>query len=127
MEVDRAAQMAVVEKLIAALAAGDSRRVVDVLAEDVMSIADGGGVMPSINKPIVGAKPLAVLLLRLAAARGYAPSIVWLNGMPGIRADFEGGSAAMTFAVADGRITRIYAVNNPYKLSRIDDPVELRR
>ncbi|MPY80382.1 MAG: RNA polymerase subunit sigma-24, partial [Actinophytocola sp.] len=34
---------------------------------------------------------------------------------------------AVSFLVENGRITRIYAVRNPEKLARLDQPAELTR
>jgi RNA polymerase sigma-70 factor (ECF subfamily) len=47
--------------------------------------------------------------------------------MPGARFDFDGAAAAMSLVVEDGRITRVYAINNPHKLGWLDKVAELRR
>jgi RNA polymerase sigma-70 factor (TIGR02957 family) len=127
MQVDRAEQLAVVEKFLAAVSAGDVQSLMEVLAPDVVAIADGGGVVPALRKPITGAEKLAALLVRLAEVQGFVATTVWLNGMPGVRCDFDGAAAAMGLVVEDGRITRIYAINNPHKLGRLEKVVELRR
>lgn len=128
MQTDRAEQVAVVEKFLAAVSTGDLQSLMEVLAPDVVAIADGGGVAPAFRKPITGAEKLAALLVRgLAEYSGFVATTAWLNGMPGARFDFDGAAAAMSLVVEDGRITRIYAINNPHKLGRLESLAELRR
>lgn len=50
-----------------------------------------------------------------------------LNGGPAVRVDTDAQLAAVSLVVDDGRITRIYAVANPEKLTRLDQPAELTR
>jgi len=127
MQVDPAEQLAVVETFMAAVSTGDVQGLMEVLAPDVVAIADGGGVVPALRKPVTGAEKVAVLLARLATAPGFVATTAWLNGMPGARLEFDGGAAAMSLVVEDGRITRIYAINNPHKLGRLETVAELQR
>jgi RNA polymerase sigma-70 factor (TIGR02957 family) len=127
MRVDPAEQAAVVEKFMAALDAGDAQALMEVLAPDVVAVADGGGVAPALGKPITGAEQLTGLLLRLSQVRGYTARPIRVNGMPGARFDFAAGAAVMGLVVAAGRITRLYAINNPHKLGRMNSVVDLRR
>lgn len=127
MQVNRAEQEAVVEKFMAAVTTGDVDALMEVLAPDAVVIADGGGVVPALRKPVTGAETLAALLIRGAQYPGFSATTAWFNGMPGARLDFGGIAAAMTLVIEDGRITRIYAINNPHKLGRLDTEAELRR
>ena len=52
---------------------------------------------------------------------------VWLNGAPAGRIDIDGETTAMSLVVENGRITRIYVMRNPRKLTRLDEPAELVR
>jgi hypothetical protein len=53
---------------------------------------------------------------------------VWLNGAPAVRIDLAGElDTAVSLVVADGRITRIYAIRNPHKLGWLEKVAELRR
>jgi hypothetical protein len=53
---------------------------------------------------------------------------VWLNGAPAGRIDLAGElDTAVSVVVADGRITRIYAIRNPHKLGWLEKVAELRR
>jgi RNA polymerase sigma-70 factor (ECF subfamily) len=127
MQVDRAQQQVAVEKFMAAVTTGDVQGLVAVLAPDVVLIADGGGLVATRRKPVVGAENVAAFLARA----GHAPDLVatnpWLNGMPGARIDVGGGATAVSVVVEDGRITRLYAIRNPHKLGWLDRVAELRR
>lgn len=130
MRVDHAEQQAVTERFLAALSTGDMRGLLDVLAPDVVMIADGGGMVPATRKPIEGADKLAAVLvagsIRLATILPGIP--IWLNGAPGIRLESEGEAvAAVSLVIEDGRITRIYSIWNPNKLVRLGDEVRLSR
>lgn len=127
MQVDRAEQEVVIEKFLTAVTTGDVDGLMAVLAPDVVSIADGGGVMPAARKPISGAEVLSALLLRVADVPEFVATITTINGMPGIRFDFDRGTAVISLAVENGRITRMYAINNPHKLGWLDRVAELQR
>ena len=126
--VSRSEQAAVVERFLLALRTGQLQELMEVMAPDVVMIADGGGLAPAARAPIRGAERVAKLLAR--ANRILATletSSVWLNGAPAARIDADGRLAAVSFAVEDGRVTRIYATANPEKLTRLDRAVELTR
>lgn len=127
MRVDRAEQRAVVERFLATVSTGDVAGLMEVLAPDVVAIADGGGIAPAARTPITGAERLAGLLARAATAPGFMATAVWLNGMPGARFDLDGRTVAVSLLVENGRITRIYAVSNPRKLGGLETIAELRR
>ncbi|MEV4702773.1 RNA polymerase sigma-70 factor [Actinoplanes sp. NPDC049316] len=127
MRVDRAEQQAVVDRFMTAVATGDVRGLMDVLAPDVVVTADGGGLVAAARKPIVGAGKAAAFLASVARVPGFRLSAVWLNGTPGVRFDVAGETTAASVVVADGRITHVYAIRNPRKLGRLEHPAELRR
>jgi hypothetical protein len=52
---------------------------------------------------------------------------VWLNAAPAATLEVEGEPAALSLAVADGRVTRVYLVRNPRKLTRPTEQVALTR
>ncbi|AQA21951.1 RNA polymerase sigma-70 factor, TIGR02957 family protein [Rhodococcus sp. MTM3W5.2] len=127
MQVDRAQQLAAVEKLMAALSTGDVQGLMEVIAPDVVVIADGGGIAAAARKPIVGAERVAAFLSRAAKFPDFVTASTFFNGMPGIRIDVGGEATAVSVVVEDGRITRIYAIRNPHKLERLGTVAELRR
>ena len=127
MQVDRAQQKAVVEKLMAAMSTGDLQGLVEVLAPEVVLIADGGGLVAAARRPITGAEKVAAFLAGAAKIPEFVATTAWFNGMPGARVDVGGEATAVSLVVEDGRITRIYAIRNPHKLGWLDKVAELRR
>jgi RNA polymerase sigma-70 factor (TIGR02957 family) len=130
MEVSRTEQQAVVERFVAAVTQGDLQGLLEVLAPDVVLVADGGGVVQAVVNPVIGAKKVANLLRpfnRLAPDAEILP--VLLNGALGVRivGTVDGADTAISFVVEDGRISRIYAIRNPAKLGRIDAEATLSR
>jgi RNA polymerase sigma-70 factor (ECF subfamily) len=127
--VSRGEQQRVVERFLTALTAGDLQGLMDVLAPDVVVIADGGGLAPAARRPLVGRERVVAYLSRFAE---FAPDVtittLLVNGAVGARIDPAGElETALTVVVEDGRITRMYAMRNPHKLGRLDDVAELRR
>jgi uncharacterized protein YndB with AHSA1/START domain len=129
IEVDRGEQQRVVDHFLAALQTGDVQGLLDVLAPDVVLIADGGGEATAVRRPILGREKVARLLSRFQAlAPQAAVGTVWLNGAPAARVDLGGAlDTAVSLAIADGRITGIYAIRNPSKLARLDEEATLQR
>ncbi len=130
MEVSRGEQHEVVERFLAAVTQGDLQGLLDVLAPDVVLVADGGGVVQAVVNPVTGAKKVANLLRpfnRFAPGARMLP--VMLNGAVGVRVvgTDDGYDTAVSFVVEEGRITRIYAVRNPAKLGGIDAEATLSR
>ena len=127
--VSRSEQQAVVERFLVALRTGHLQELMDVMAPDVVLIADGGGLVPAVRSPIHGADAVARLLARAnRAAATVQATIVWLNGAPAGRLDFDGElGAAVSLVVENGRVTRVYVMRNPRKLARLDKTAELAR
>ncbi|WP_203934898.1 hypothetical protein [Virgisporangium ochraceum] len=56
-----------------------------------------------------------------------APDVVIMGGIAA-RIDPGGeNGTAVSFVIEDGRITRIYAIRNPHKFTRLGEATELRR
>jgi RNA polymerase sigma-70 factor (TIGR02957 family) len=126
VRVSRSEQQAVVERFLAAVQTGRLQDLMDLMAPDVVLIADGGGVVAAARAPIHGAELVAKLLAR-AARLGFETTTVWLNGAAAARIETGGQLAAVSLVVENGRVTRIYAIANPRKLTRLDEPAELAR
>jgi len=129
IEVDRAEQKQVLERFLEALGSGDLKALLEVLAPEVVLVADGGGEVAAFRRPVVGRERVATLLSRF---RTIAPdavvATVWLNGAPAVRIDLGGElDTAVSVVVSDGRISRIYAIRNPHKLARLDEEATLSR
>ncbi|HEV3264357.1 MAG TPA: RNA polymerase sigma-70 factor [Acidimicrobiales bacterium] len=127
MQVGRAQQEATLEKFMAAVTSGDVKGLVEVLAPDVVLIADGGGQVPAARKPLTGAATVVAFLGRVADLSELVATTAWLNGMPGARFEVGGEVTAVSLVIDDGRITRIYAIRNPHKLGGLEQVAELRR
>jgi hypothetical protein len=126
VRVSRAEQHAVVERFLAALKTGRLQELMEVMAPDVVLIADGGGIAGAALTPVHGAELVARVLAR-ASQFEYASATVWLNGAPAGRIEVAGEPAAVSLVVEDGRVTRVYLVRNPRKLTRLDEPADLAR
>ena len=129
MQVTQAEQEAAVERFLAAIQTGDIDALLGVLAPDVVLVTDGGGLVSAARRPIEGAERVAKFL----SASGKAiPEIVGrtvsLNGAPGLWIDIDGElDTVASLAIEDGRITRIYVIRNPQKLTRLGEETRLNR
>ncbi|MBP1819066.1 RNA polymerase sigma-70 factor [Mycobacterium sp. OAE908] len=111
-----------------AIETGDLQSLVDVLAPDVVMLSDGGGVKQALLRPISGAHRVARLLgLGLPRLEGQVSvEPAQINGGPAliIRIDDEIDSVVAA-RFDDGRITGLYIVRNPEKLSHVERATRL--
>jgi len=119
-------QHAVVERFLTVLDSGDIQALLDILAPDVVLVADGGGEVAAARLPVEGAGRVAEFLSGFTRVAPDADiRIVWLNGAPAVRVDLDGElNTAVSLVIEGGWISRIYAVRNPKKLAGLE--VELR-
>jgi len=113
-----------------AVEAGDLQGLLDVLAPDVVLLGDGGGVKQAVLRPIVGADKVARLVTaglgRVAAVVSLQPAQV--NGYPALIVQLDGVTdTVITMRIDAGRITGLYAVRNPAKLSHMQRATALSR
>jgi RNA polymerase sigma-70 factor (TIGR02957 family) len=127
VRVSRSEQQAVVERFLVALRTGQLQQLMEVMAPDVVLIADGGGIVAAARAPLHGAELVAKLLARANRVAAFETTAVWLNGAPAGRIEVDGHQAAVSLVVENGQITRIYAIANPRKLTRLDEPAEFAR
>jgi RNA polymerase sigma-70 factor (TIGR02957 family) len=128
VHVSTSEQQAVVERFLNALRTGQLLDLMEVMAPDVVLIADGGGLVPAARAPISGVEHVAKLLARAdRGAGGLTTTPVWINGAPAGRVEIGGQLAAVSLVIERGRVTRIYAIANPQKLTHLDQPAELSR
>jgi RNA polymerase sigma-70 factor (ECF subfamily) len=127
MAVSTTEQQEAVDRFLAAIRHGDLQGLLDVLAPDVVAVGDGGGLAPAVRRPIQGAERVAGLLIGLRSV-DFEAKAVWLNGSLAARIDIgDEFTAAVSLAVENGRITRIYAISNPHKLARLDGVAAITR
>ena len=128
MPVSTAEQQEAVDRFLSAVRHGDMQALLEVLAPDVVVVADGGGLAAAALRPIRGAERVAGFLIAASRSADFHPTAVWLNGSPGARVDIDGEiDTAVSFSVENGRISRIYAIRNPHKLARLDGVAPLAR
>jgi RNA polymerase sigma factor (sigma-70 family) len=99
--------------------AKDIGALVRLLDPEIVGIGDGGGLVSAVLQPIQGSAKVAGFYASVADTAFSRATIVerTVNGQPGLVA-LEDGVIVMVlaFAVADDRITHIWAVRNPEKL-----------
>jgi RNA polymerase sigma-70 factor (ECF subfamily) len=129
VQVSPAEQQAVVERFLTVVNSGDIQALLDILAPDVVLVADGGGEVAAVRLPIEGADRVANFLTGFTRIAPDADiRIVWLNGAPAVRIDLDGElNTAVSLVIEGGRISRIYAVRNPKKLARLEEELRLSR
>jgi RNA polymerase sigma-70 factor (ECF subfamily) len=116
----------VLEAFKRALETGDLQRLLDILAPDVVLLADGGGVTQAALAPVMGIGEVARVLSRIAAAVSLEPAPV--NGYPALVIRLNGQlDTVMAMRIDDGLITGLYVVRNPEKLSHMERETALRR
>ncbi|MBC2879473.1 MULTISPECIES: RNA polymerase sigma-70 factor [Streptomyces] len=110
-----------------AVETGDLNALLDVLAPDVVLLTDGGGVVRAATAPVVGAGTVARVLARIpATAASLRP--VWANGFPALVVRLAGAvDTVLAVRFDDGRVTGLYAVRNPEKLSRLERETAVTR
>jgi RNA polymerase sigma-70 factor (ECF subfamily) len=131
VEVDRTEQEQVLDRFLRAVNTGDLQGLMDVLAPDVVAVADGGGkVRGAARRPVVGAAKLAAYVLGGFEKLGVRPVVsgAWVNGGLGALVEVDGALiAALGITIENGRIARIYSVANPDKLAGLDTAATLSR
>jgi RNA polymerase sigma-70 factor (ECF subfamily) len=109
-----------------AAGSGDMDGLLALLSSDVVMHTDGGGKASALPLPIFGADKVARASVfgqtRLMSLR-VLQRIVELNGEPGIVSYLNGRpQSVFTIHVKGGRITAIFIVTNPEKLSHLPPP-----
>ncbi|MFG2919795.1 RNA polymerase sigma-70 factor [Kitasatospora sp. NPDC048298] len=122
---------AAVESFQRALETRNPQGLLDVLAPDVVLVSDGGGLKRAALHPIIGADKLVRFYLggssKVEATITCEPTVV--NGNPALVVRLDGElDGVMAMRVEDGRITGVYYVRNPEKLTRVESetPLTLR-
>ncbi len=126
--VSAAQARATVESFQHAIATGDLQGLLDVLAPDVVLIADGGGVKQAALRPIVGADKVTRYIagnLRKAAGVVTIDSSL-VNGSPALVIRLDGEiDSVVAIRVERTGITSLYFVRNPEKLSHVETETHL--
>ena len=116
---DPAQQQRLVETFLGALANGDVDSLRNLLAADVMAIADGGGKTFAAKRPVFGADAVAKMFVGIVQkfAQGIEPSIEEVNGAPAVVGRRDGEiTNILTFTFDGDRIAEVISFVNPDKL-----------
>ncbi len=111
-----------------AIETGDLQGLLDLLAPDVVLVADGGGVKQAALRPVTGADKLVRLLFGgLGKTDGAVTSrLTVVNGNPALVVLLDGGiDGIVAVRVERALITGVYYVRNPAKLSRVESETTL--
>ncbi|MFE9885141.1 RNA polymerase sigma-70 factor [Streptomyces scopuliridis] len=119
---------AALESFRRALDGGDLQSLLDVLAPEVVLVSDGGGIKQAAVRPITGADKVARFMVG-GLAKNELPitvGITVVNGSPALVVHLDGElDGVMAIRVEDARITGLYYVRNPEKLSRVESVTPL--
>jgi RNA polymerase sigma-70 factor (ECF subfamily) len=129
-ETDTEQRREVTERFMAACATGEATRVMELLAPEVTSWSDGGGVVRAARRPLYGPDHVARWLLgvlRKPEMAGVLWGFEWINGEEGLVFRREDGTVlgSLSVDVRDGLIQGLRAQLNPEKLSGLSEPLRL--
>lgn len=115
------------KSFIEAAKTGDVEKFLDVLAEDVVIITDGGGKVPAALYPVVSKHRVLAFLTGVINKTGIEGELltVIVNGQQGILQVHDGRPIRVVCFELDSdqeKIKRIYIVLNPEKLTHISVP-----
>jgi len=105
---------------------GDLAALRTMLAEDVVTYADGGGQVAAPSRPLVGIDAVMARHASLARLFALRPSqlirYAIIDGLPGFITVEEGTTVQTTaLNIENGRIVAIYVTRNPDKLRNVPD------
>ncbi|MGW1655727.1 RNA polymerase sigma-70 factor [Streptomyces atratus] len=119
---------AALESFRRALETGDLQGLLDVLAPEVVLMSDGGGVKQAARRPVIGADKVARFIVggsgKATGVLTVDPTVVNGNPALALRLDDE-LDGILALRVEDARITGLYYVRNPAKLTRVDSETTL--
>jgi RNA polymerase sigma-70 factor (ECF subfamily) len=109
------------QAFLAAARKGDLAELEEILAADVVSYSDGGGVVRASRIPVLGRTHVAAYLKAFAPRFWPGTTLTWLetNGRPAVLISRDGTAVALlNIAASDAGIDRLLWVMNPAKLAR---------
>ena len=107
----------------AAMTSGDVTTFAQLLADDAVLYADGGGRRAAVLEPVQGKQSILSLFAAIAAQRRRLRrdqlERASINGLPGFVIHAEDGVQTTAFEVQDDQIIALYVVRNPDKLRHL--------
>ena len=124
--IDREEGERMTDAFFAASRSGDLSGLRNLLAENVVSYTDGGGIRNAALNPLFGFRRVAGLFMGVARkSAGRLPPVLYkglINGLPGFVTLEEDGVVQTTaLDIEDGHIIGVYIVRNPEKLRHLAD------
>jgi RNA polymerase sigma-70 factor, ECF subfamily len=121
---DPAEARSIAERFLASAATGDVQGLMDLLAPDVVFLADGGGVVNAVRRPVTGPDRVARLLIGLLAKGAQMGDLDLrhgvYNGMHSIVVLIDGRlDQVNSVEIRDNNVTAVYCVRNPDKLTAV--------
>ncbi|GHF46532.1 RNA polymerase sigma24 factor [Kitasatospora xanthocidica] len=115
------------DEFLAACVGGDLNRMLELLAPDVTTWSDGGGVIRAALRPVTGAENVARFTLGVLRQLGEGAAVhpVLVNGEAGLLVTVDGAvDSVSVFDFVEGPdgtplISAIRAVRNPHKLGHL--------
>jgi len=116
-------QKRLLERFLQAIGSGSMDELVALLSRDVSLFTDGGGKAVAVPNAVQGADKVARGVLgglKKLTPKNLVRRIVEVNGAPGVVSYLNGKPfSVFTFEERNGRISSIYVVTNPEKLSHL--------
>lgn len=124
--IDRREGERMTDAFFAASRSGDLSALRNLLAENVVSYTDGGGIRNAALNPLFGFRRVSGLFMGVARKNeGRLPPLLYkglINGLPGfVTLEADGVVQTTALDIEDGRIVGIYIVRNPEKLRHLVD------
>ena len=115
---------ALLEQMIGYIEQGDIAALTGMLAEDVVALTDGGGIVSAAIAPVYGADRIAQVTLFLAQkAMSEEPTSLAIERVNGawavVMRQADGIHSVSLIEGRDGQVSRIYVMRNPEKLAAI--------
>jgi len=107
----------------AVMTSGDVAGFAQLLADDAVLYADGGGKRAAVLEPVHGKQNILTLFATIAANRRLFRRSqlerASINGLPGFVVHAEDGVQTTAFELEGGKIVALYTVRNPDKLRHL--------
>ncbi|UJL30744.1 RNA polymerase sigma-70 factor [Mycolicibacterium sp. jd] len=122
----------ITEQFLTAAATGDMEDLVSMLAPGATWTADHGGKATAVRRPVAGARKVAAIMARVFQVVRKTPQMrletAVYNSAPAVVVYTEDHlEGVLLFEVVDDKITNLYAMRNPDKLTGITIPRKITR
>lgn len=107
---------------------GDLQGLLDVLAPDVVFVSDGGGLRLAALRPVVGVDQVLRYMAGSVDKAGgtFTSESTTVNGNPALILRLDGViDGVMALRIENARVTGLYYVRNPEKLTRVESETPL--